>query len=223
MQSFINSSVGKKILMAVSGQLMLLFVIIHVIGNSTIYFGLLNDYAEHLHSLYVLVWTNRVLMFTVLTIHVYFGIQLTLENWRSKPEAYAVKKNLRATRASKNMIWTGLVIGAFLIYHLLHFTFQVTNPEIAASVNFDSMGRPDVTGMVLSSFKDLVVSLIYVVAMGALLLHLTHGIQSSFQTLGLNNERTIPVIARTGSLMAYVLFIGFVSIPIIILFGLMKG
>jgi succinate dehydrogenase / fumarate reductase cytochrome b subunit len=209
--------------MAVSGQMMVLFLIMHVIGNSTIYFRLLNDYAEHLHSLYILVWANRLLMLAMLSIHVYFGIQLTLENNRAKPEPYALKKNLRATFASKNMIWTGLVIGTFLIYHLLHFTFQVTNPEIAASVNFDEMGRPDVTGMVLSSFQDLLISLIYVVAMGAVLLHLTHGIQSSFQTLGLNNERTIPVITRTGSLMAYVLFVGFVSIPIIILFGLMKG
>jgi succinate dehydrogenase / fumarate reductase cytochrome b subunit len=222
MKLLIKSSVGKKILMAVSGQLMVLFVIIHVIGNSTIYFGILNDYAEHLHSLYVMVWGNRLLMLTVLSMHVYFGIQLTLENNRAKPDSYALKKNLRATFASKNMIWTGLVIGAFLVYHLLHFTFQVIDPATSASINPDASGSPDVFGMVLAGFQNVVISIVYIVSMSALLLHLTHGIQSSFQTLGLNNERTIPVITRTGSLMAYVLFIGFISIPIIILFGLMS-
>ena len=124
-----SSSVGKKILMAITGQVMVLFVIVHVIGNSTVYFNWLNDYAEHLHSLPPLVWAFRLVMTFALLFHVYLAIKLTLENSAAKPDGYAVKKTLKATFASKNMIWTGLAIVAFLLYHLLHFTVQVTNPE----------------------------------------------------------------------------------------------
>lgn len=209
--------------MAITGQLLLLFVIIHVIGNFTIYFGLLNDYAEHLHALSLLVWANRVVMLILFSLHVFIGITLYLENHAAKPDVYAVKKSLRATFSSKNMIWTGLLIGAFLIYHLLHFTIQVTNPEISAKMNLDAMGRPDVYRMVVRSFQNLIISSIYVLAMIALGFHLTHGIQSSFQTLGLNNERTLPVITRTGAITAFILFMGYISIPILIFIGIMKG
>ncbi len=217
------SSVGKKVLMAVTGQVLVLFVIAHVIGNSTIYFGALNSYAEHLHALAVLVWANRFVMLAVISIHIFFGISLTLENRAAKPEQYAVKKSLRMTFASKNMIWTGLVIGAFLVYHLLHFTFQITDPATSASANFDTAGRPDVLAMVLAGFQNALISLIYIVSMAGLLLHLSHGIQSSFQSLGLNNEHALPFFEKAGSVMAYVLFAAFISIPVMILIGLMKG
>jgi succinate dehydrogenase / fumarate reductase cytochrome b subunit len=88
MQSFFNTTVGKKIIMAVTGQAMIFFVIIHVIGNSTIFVDGLNGYAERLHSLPVLVWLTRLIMLAVIFTHVFFSIQLTLENWKSKPEKY---------------------------------------------------------------------------------------------------------------------------------------
>ncbi len=209
--------------MAVTGQILVLFAIAHVIGNSTIYFGALNAYAEHLHALAALVWANRMVMLAVISIHLYFGISLTLENMEAKPEKYAVKKSLRTTFASKNMIWTGCAIGVFLVYHLLHFTFQITDPATAASVNLDAAGRPDVFAMVLAGFQSALITLIYIVSMAALLLHLSHGIQSSFQSLGLNNEHALPFFEKTGQVMAYVLFIAFISIPVIIVIGIMKG
>jgi succinate dehydrogenase / fumarate reductase cytochrome b subunit len=218
----LSSTVGKKILMAVTGQILILFIIAHVVGNSTIYFGALNAYAEHLHALAALVWANRFVMLAVISLHIFLGISLTLENNSAKFEKYAVTKSLRATFASKNMIWTGLVIGSFLVYHLLHFTFQVTDPATAASANLDSAGRPDVFGMVLAGFQNALISLIYIVSMVALLLHLSHGIQSSFQSLGLNNENAMPVFEKIGNTMAYVLFIAFISIPVIIVIGLMS-
>jgi succinate dehydrogenase / fumarate reductase cytochrome b subunit len=222
-QSLMKNSVGKKIIMALTGQIMLLFVIIHMIGNATIYFSQLNAYAAQLHALSSLVWANRLVMLILFSLHVFIGINLYLENREAKPEPYAVKKSLRATFAGKTMIWTGLLIGVFVIYHLLHFTIQVTNPEISASMKSDELGRPDVFRMVVLSFQKFIISFIYIIAMSALLLHSTHGIQSSFQSVGLNNERTMPVIIKTGSILAYILFIGFVSIPIIIFIGLMKG
>jgi len=217
------SSVGKKILMAVTGQMLILFIIVHAAGNSTIYFGSLNAYAEHMHSLSPLVWTSRLAMLAIISFHIFSGIHLTLENRVAKPEPYAVRKNLRTTFASRNMIWTGLIIGGFLMYHLLHFTFQVTQPAFAASINIDTAGRPDVFGMVISGFQNIMISITYIVSMAALLLHLSHGIQSSFQSLGLSNECTLPVIEKSGSVMAYILFMAYIAIPIIIVFGLMKG
>jgi succinate dehydrogenase / fumarate reductase cytochrome b subunit len=209
--------------MAITGQAMIIFITVHVLGNSTIFFGGLNSYAAKLHSLPLLVWIIRVIMFAALSIHVFFSIALTLENRKAKPDAYAVNKSLRATFASKNMIWTGLIIGAFLLYHLLHFTFQVIDPGLSASMNADALGRPDVAGMVISGFRTFSAALIYITAMTALVLHLIHGIQSSFQTLGLNNESTMPAVTRAGSIAAIVLFLGYISIPVIILLGIMKG
>lgn len=219
----VSNSVGKKIIMAVTGQVLVLFIIAHVIGNSTIYFGALNAYAEHLHALAALVWANRFVMLAVISIHIFFGISLTLENRAANPEPYAVRKSLRTTFASKNMIWTGLLIGAFLLYHLLHFTFQVTDPATAASANLDAAGRPDVFAMVLAGFQNVLISIIYIVSMAALLLHMSHGISSSFQSLGLNNEHALPFFEKAGSVIAYMLFIAFISIPVMIVIGLMKG
>ncbi len=220
--NLLSSTVGKKILMAVTGQVLVLFAIAHVIGNSTIYFGALNSYAEHLHALAALVWANRFVMLAVISIHIFFGISLTLENRAAKPEQYAVKKSLRTTFAPKNMIWTGLVLGVFLVYHLLHFTFQITDPATAASANLDAAGMPDVLSMVLAGFQNVLITLIYIVSMAGLLLHLSHGIQSSFQSLGLSNEHALPFYEKAGSVMAYVLFIAFISIPVIIVIGVLS-
>ncbi len=223
MKELIHSSVGRKMLVAVTGQFMILFIIVHVLGNSTIFFGGLNAYAEKLHSLSLLVWKTRIFMSIILAVHIFFSIQLTLENWQAKPGSYAVTKTLRSTVASRNMIWTGAVIGTFLVFHLLHFTFQVINPSFAAGANMDALGRPDVTFMVISGFQHFVSSFIYIAAMIALALHLFHGIQSSFQTLGLNGERAMPFVTRAGSFAAIILFLGYIAIPVIILLGLLKG
>ncbi len=223
MKELLNSCVGRKMLVAVSGQFMVLFIIVHVLGNSTIFFGGLNAYAEKLHSLPLLVWKTRIFMSIILAVHVFFSIQITLENWKSKPANYAVTKNLRSTFASRTMIWTGALIGTFLVFHLLHFTFQIINPSFAASANMDALGTPDVTLMVISGLQHFVSSFIYIAAMIALALHLFHGIQSSFQTLGLNSERTMSFITKTGSVAAIILFLGYIAIPVIILLGLLKG
>ncbi|GBD99632.1 succinate dehydrogenase/Fumarate reductase transmembrane subunit [bacterium BMS3Abin07] len=223
MKSLIKNAAGRKIFMAVTGQLMVLFIIIHVIGNSTIYFGVLNSYADHLHAVPFLLWVFRLVMLTVFLIHVLFGILLTLDNCSARPGSYAVRAYRQSTFASRNMIWTGLLICLFLFYHLLHFTFQIIRPEVSAGVNSDAMGRPDVFNMLVMNFQHFSVTLIYILAIVALVLHLSHGIQSSFQTLGLNNERTLPVITKGGSIVAYVLFFGYIAIPVMIFIGILHG
>jgi succinate dehydrogenase / fumarate reductase cytochrome b subunit len=208
--------------MAFTGQMMVLFVIVHLIGNSTVYIRGLNAYAAALHALPVLVWAFRLFMAVVFCIHVYLGIVLTLENWKAKPGSYAVSSHISTTFAGRNMIWTGAIIVAFLIYHLLHFTLQIITPDLAATTHPDALGRPDVFMMVVSGFQQGVTAWFYVFFMGALLLHLYHGIQSSIQTWGLNNERSLPVITRGGQIAATILFLGYAAIPIVIVTGILK-
>jgi len=215
--------VGRKMVMAVSGLLMVLFVVGHLVGNSTIYWGAggINAYAEKLHALFPLVWGYRVVMVVLLGLHVFLGIQLSLENNAAKPQGYAVDRNLKATFGGMSMIWTGLIIGGFLLYHLLHFTFQLTDPELSALRHPDVLGRPDVYHMVVGSFQKMLVSLIYVGALTALAFHLSHGIQSLFQSLGLSSDRTLPVMEKTGTVAAVVLYAGYIAIPLIILIGIL--
>ena len=217
-----TSTVGKKLLMTITGQLMVLFVIIHVLGNSTIYVNWLNAYAVALHAFPPLLWLIRLIMIASVLLHVFLGIKVTLENRASKPQAYAITNHLSTTFAGRNMIWSGALIFSFLIYHLLQFTFQVTDPAIAAVRNLDALGRPDVLSMVVRSFQHTNIVLVYVVSMTALLLHLTHGIQSSFQTWGLNNDKSLPIIIKAGTITAVLLFLGYVAIPVVIALGILK-
>jgi succinate dehydrogenase / fumarate reductase cytochrome b subunit len=120
------------------------------------------------------------------------------------------------------MIWTGSLICAFLVYHILHFTFQIIDPAVSAINNPDSLGRPDVLMMVVRSFHDIGIVSLYVTSVASLMLHLSHGIQSSFQTWGLNNDRTLSVFVKAGTTMAVILFLGYAAIPVVIVMGLLK-
>lgn len=218
-----HSPIARKVLMALTGQFMVLYVLAHVLGNSTIYFGTINAYADGLrHWPYILVlWSSRLFLFLSIMLHGYYGIVTTLENRKAKPDAYAVTNHLSSTFASRNMIWTGGIIGAFLIYHLLHFTFQVTDPALSAITHPDIHGRPDVLMMVVQSFRHAGIAAIYVLGVLSLGLHLMHGIQSSAQTAGLNNDRTLPVVEKTGTIAAIVLFLGYAAIPIVSVMGIL--
>ena len=219
---FPTSSVGRKLVMAATGQLMVLFVILHVLGNATIYFGWLNAYAAHLHALPPLVWSFRLGLIILFSFHIFYGIALTLENNAAKPQSYVVRNELSATVAGRNMIWTGAVIGSFLVYHLLHFTVQVTNPALAAARHLDSLGRPDVFAMVVKSFQNFGIASVYLLSMTALWLHLSHGIQSSFQTWGLAGEKGLPIIKKAGAFAAVILFLAYIAIPVVIAAGIVK-
>jgi len=222
---FTQSTVGRKILMAVTGLILISFICVHLLGNSSVYWGAngINAYAKHLHDLGPLVWVFRLVMLTVFGLHVIFGIQLTLENRAATPGTYAVKKMARATFASETMIVSGLVLLAFVVYHILHFTMHVTNPEISAShLPVDALSRPDVFSMVVLSFQKFIISLIYVAAMVFLFLHVSHGCQSFIQTFGFNNGSSLPVVEKVGKGVALVLLFGYISIPLLIIFGIVK-
>jgi succinate dehydrogenase / fumarate reductase cytochrome b subunit len=209
--------------MAATGQLLLLFILLHVLGNSTIYSGGLNTYAARLHhALAPILWSVRLGLVVLFPLHIYYGIVLALENNAARPHAYERKENLASSFAGRNMVWTGAVIGAFLVFHLLHFTFQVIDPSTAALRHPDAAGRPDVTFMVARAFHQLWIVAVYLTGLVALWLHLSHGIQSSFQTWGLNGERSFPYIRKGGSLGAIVLLLAYAAIPLVIFTGLLR-
>jgi succinate dehydrogenase / fumarate reductase cytochrome b subunit len=206
--------------MAVSGLLMVLFVVGHLLGNLTIFAGPdgINAYAAKLHELVPVVWGTRLVMALAVLLHVYLGIQVTLENSAAKPDKYAVSNSLRATFSSKTMIWTGAILGVFVVWHLLQFTFRIT-PDIVSGV--DGADRFDVFTMVVTSLERTAIGALYVVAMVSLFLHLTHGIQSAFQTLGLSNAFMLPRYTTAGKVLSGLFLIGFGSIPVLILVGLL--
>jgi len=221
---FPTSTVGRKILMAFTGQFMVFYAVAHVLGNSTIYAGALNDYAEGLrHWPFIIVlWSSRFVLFISLGLHAFNGAVLWLENRRSKPRGYAVTSALSATFAGKNMIWTGLVIGLFLVFHLIHFTLQLIDPSTAAVRHPDPLHRPDVLIMMVRSFQNPGFVFIYLAGVASLLLHLMHGIQSSFQTWGMNNDRTLPVFIKASLTASAILFLGYAAIPVSIALGFVK-
>lgn len=217
--AFNDRSIGKKILMAVTGVVAFGYVVGHMFGNLQIFAGQdqLNTYAETLHSLGPLLWAVRGFLILFFLVHIWKGIQLKLENWSSRPISYRMKKAIEATLSSRTMIWTGLIILAFVVYHLLQFTIRVTNPEYQHLV--DPLGRPDVYSMVIMGFQNPLISGFYILAVGLLCYHLSHGISSMFQTVGWANKRTLPALEVLGIIVAWLIFLGYVSIPISILAG----
>lgn len=208
-----SDSIGRKVVMAISGLLMVLFVVGHLLGNLTIFAGAngINTYAEKLHQLGPVVWGTRIVMGLAVLLHVFLSVQLTLENSAAKPDKYAVRNQLKATFNSTTMIWTGLIMAAFIGYHLLHFTFRVT-PGL---VLLQEGARFDVYSMVVGAFRSVLTSLVYVIAMVALFFHLGHGVQSAFQTLGLASRQLLPKYGTLGKVASTIFLIGFGSIPVV--------
>ncbi|MEW6050553.1 MAG: succinate dehydrogenase cytochrome b subunit [Candidatus Zixiibacteriota bacterium] len=218
----ITSSVGKKILMAVTGFVSFGYVVGHMAGNLQIFVGQdrLNAYAEALHSLGAMLWLIRLFLLACIVIHIWMGIQLKLENWSARPVGYRKRDTVQASLASRTMIWTGLLIGTFVVYHLLHFTVRTTDPRFADLV--DSLGRYDVYSMVILGFRNLYISGFYIVAVGLLCYHLSHGIASMFQTIGWCNERVKTPLERISMAVSTLIFLGYISVPIAVLAGVVK-
>lgn len=214
--TLLSSSVGRKVLMAASGLILVLFVIVHFAGNSTIFVGAdwLNAYAEHLQALGPFVWVFRAIMLIAVGFHIYMGITLTLENNAANPGKYAVKKHVKSTLSSRTMIWTGLLLLGFIIFHLLHFTIGGIPDTLHI---MDDLGRKDVHAMVVAGLHNKMYAGIYIAAMLVLFLHISHGIQSLFQSIGLNNDRALPRLGFLGRALAVILLVGYGSIPVLIL------
>ncbi len=221
--AFYRTSVGKKVIVAVSGLVLISFVVGHLLGNLQIFLGpdWINSYAEHLRALGPLLWAIRVFLLLSFIVHIYVSIRLAIDNRRARPEAYVKKDYVKATFASRYMWLSGLVVLAFLLYHLAHFTVRVADPRFAL-LKADPLNRYDVYSMMVYGFQNVVVSAFYVLAMFLLMLHLTHGASSFFQSVGLNNKRLTPRFALAGRIFAWLIFIGYTSIPVAVLLGFVK-
>jgi len=217
-----HSSVGRKMIVAVTGVILILFVIGHLLGNLQIFIGpdWINAYSQHLHDLGPILWMIRAFLLASVILHIYFTILLAIENRRARPEAYRDRNYIKASWASRHMVVSGLVVLAFIVYHLAHFTFRATDPRFAL-LEPDAHGHYDVFSMMVYGFQNVYVSVFYIVGLFLLTLHLTHG-SSSFQSLGFNDQRLTPKLALGGRIFAWLLFVGYASIPIAVLLGFIR-
>jgi succinate dehydrogenase / fumarate reductase cytochrome b subunit len=210
-------------IVAATGVILILFVIGHLLGNLQIFLGpdWINGYAEHLRDLGPFLWVIRAFLLVTVLAHFYYTIRLAMENRRARPERYRRKETVKATFASRSMVMSGLILLAFIIYHLLHFTVRTTDPRFLTLPN-DPLGHYDVYSMMILGFQSWFVSGFYVLGMFLLALHLSHGSSSFFQSLGLNNQKLTPRLALGGRNFAWCLFIGYSSIPAAVLLGWVK-
>lgn len=225
--SFVSSSIGKKIVVALTGAVLVLFVLGHMIGNLLVFMGpeAINEYGHMLHTMLhgMGVWIARAVIFGSIIVHVVLTIQLTKQNRAARLERYGFEATQVASKSSRTMIVSGLTLLAFFIYHILHYTVRVANeynnPAIY-SYNLHGETVHNVYKMVIDGFSWAPASVFYLIAMGLLCSHLSHGVASLFQTLGLNTEKTAPLFKKLGIAYALLIFAGNAAIVLSIwLFG----
>lgn len=216
-----RSSVGLKSIAALTGAGLLGFVIIHLLGNLQMYIGQdqMNSYAHALkHS--PILWPARIGLLAIFVIHIGATVRLKARSNAARPQGYVYEDTVQASWASRHMIYTGFVLLGFVLYHLAHFTVHLTNPEFATLT--DSMGRHDAYNMFVMGFSNPLVSGIYILSMVVLGLHLSHGIQSLFQSMGANNSQWRPLIQKIGLGLTMLIVLGNISMPIAVMAGIIK-
>jgi succinate dehydrogenase / fumarate reductase cytochrome b subunit len=209
---FYSTSIGKKVVMAITGLILFGFVLGHMLGNLQVFVGAnqMNVYAATLKANAALLWGVRIVLLVAVILHIVAAVQLTRMSLHSRPEGYHYKDVIQADYAARTMRWSGPIIAVFVIYHLLHFTSGSVHPQ------FDVH---DVYRNVILGFRVWPISAFYIVAMVALALHLWHGVWSMFQTLGLVNPKTDKIIHRLAATATLAIVIGFISIPMAVLAG----
>jgi succinate dehydrogenase / fumarate reductase cytochrome b subunit len=226
-----KSSIGRKLIVALTGLVLTGFLAGHLAGNLLVFAGRehFNDYAQFLHEMFhgVGVWLARAGLLAAVVLHIAATISLTREN-RAARQDYAYPTTIQTTKSAKAMIWTGLTILAFVIYHLMHFTLHIGN-TYSSYVDAHHLAavqetRIDAWKMVIDGFSVWYVVLFYLIAMTLLCSHLSHGVGSMFQTLGLRSKKSAGMVSFVSKGYALVIWLGFISIPIaILIFGFGKG
>jgi succinate dehydrogenase / fumarate reductase cytochrome b subunit len=239
---YAGSSVGGKHLVALTGLALLGFTFVHLLGNLQLYAGLsgpeygqdaINAYAKFLKDMGPGLWLARAGLLAVFVLHITLVLRLNAKNRTAREVHYHYSATIQATWASRHMVSTGVVVGLFVLFHLAHYTFGVVTPAEVSdgrghvyAINFldlrDPHGRHDVYSMAVYGFRNPVVSGIYIACMVALLLHLSHGAGSTFQSLGLNGGRWRKITGGLGLVAAYVIALGNISMPLAVLLGLVE-
>lgn len=216
------SVIGKKVVMAVTGAVLILFVIAHMIGNLKIFSGPteINDYSHFLRDVGYpefgngqLLWIVRIVLLICVLLHITAAWQLTRMNWRARPVGYDSKKDVETSWGALTMRWGGLLLAFFIVFHLLHFTAGVVGFQPG---QFEHLM---VYQNVVAGFAVWPIAVFYIIAMGAFCFHLDHGIWSMLQTLGwvtVENTNSLRIFSR---ILAILIFIGFISVPISVLAG----
>ena len=217
----ITSSVGKKYLMAITGTILALFALGHMCGNLQFFLApeWINNYAHHLQHLpYGLLWVIRLVMFVTIAIHVVVGISLTLHNVQARP-GYEVDNTIQASFASRTMIWSGLLFAVFIVFHIMHYTAKnVQDFSAIPMFNLEGVGLvPNVKAIMIQGFSVVSISVCYLIAVAMVGLHLSHGVSSVFQSLGLRNEVWRCRLNTVAIFYGLVVFCGFASIPLSVL------
>ncbi len=214
---FWQTTVGKKAVMAITGVILFGFVVGHLLGNLQIFLPPehINHYAATLRSLPALLWGARITLLISVGLHIWSSWQLWLLQREARPIGYVKKTNLNSTYASRTMMWSGPIILAFVIFHLLHLTFGTIHP----GGPFD---EHNVYNNVVTGFQVWPVSLFYIIAMIMLCYHLYHGLWSMFQTLGLSHPVYTPWLRALAKIVAILIAVGNISIPVAILAGFIK-
>ena len=213
--------------MAISGCVLFGFVIGHLLGNLQIFLGpeALNRYGHFLQTTPELIWPARIVLLALVALHIASAITLTKQNRAARPVGYGDYKVVAASYASRTMMMSGLIVFVFVIYHLLHFTIQLPGINFTGHdfrVLQDAKQRHDIYAMMILGYRQPLVSLFYVIGVGLLCLHLSHGVSSMFQSMGWKNKAYGAFLDKFAIAAAVAIFLGYISIPAAILFGVVK-
>lgn len=213
--SFYNSTIGKKFFVALTGVIMFVFVIGHLLGNLQIFLGpeTLNDYAHFLKNNKEILWPSRVVLLVAIAVHIIATIQLRRMNRAARPARYAEHKPVQAKLSSRFMMLSGLFLLAYIVYHIIHFTVGAVHPNFSAT---------DIYRNVIIGFSNPLVSGVYIVAMVFLGFHLNHGVYSFFQTLGLNHPKYNRCRRCFATVCSVGIPLGYISIPAAVLLGILR-
>ncbi|MBT6175860.1 MAG: succinate dehydrogenase cytochrome b subunit [Deltaproteobacteria bacterium] len=220
---FVKSSIGAKVVMGVTGVMLIGFVIMHMVGNLQVFLGpeTLNAYGKMLHDLGGLLWVARFGLIGAVVLHIASGLRLASLNKAARPVRYVHETTVQASFASRYMKMSGIVVLAFVVYHLLHFTLGGATPDHTGLTTqlADGTEVKDIYKMVVLGFQQPAVSAAYIIAMVLLGLHLNHGATSLFQSLGLRNAKYNTLIDKVGPALSIFVVVGNCSMPIAILTG----
>lgn len=219
----LKSSLGKKYLMALSGIVLTGFVLGHMGGNLQVFLhpDWINQYAYKLHTLpYGLLWVARITLLVSVIVHIWTAVVLTIENKKARPEDYKANATIQASYASRTMRVSGFIILAFILFHIAHFTTQnvpgIDYESLRNSYTLPGVDHPvmNVYAMMYLGFRSIVVVLFYALATFLLCMHLSHGVSSMFQSLGIRNQYWRPKLDAIAKAYGWIVFLGFVSIPV---------
>ncbi|MEM6820370.1 MAG: succinate dehydrogenase cytochrome b subunit [Verrucomicrobiota bacterium] len=215
----LTSTLGRKYIMGITGVGLVAFIMIHMLGNLQIFLGkdVLNHYAVLLKSSAELLWAFRLGLVAMIVLHIVSAISLAIDNRKARPVDYNSKATVQASYASRTMVWSGLIVVSFVVYHILHFTAKVTDPSYHDfKTDLDGKMVPDVYAMVISGFSNIWVSAFYIIAVGLLCIHLSHGVSSMFQSLGLRTQKNQGFLAILAMGLSWVIFLGMSAVPMAI-------